>query len=1198
MQDFVHLHVHTQYSVLDGASPIKKLFEKAKADGQQALAITDHGVMFGVKEFLDTAKKFPEVKPIVGCEVYVAPNGRLLKRGKEDEQSCHLILLAKNPTGYHNLVKLCSLARIEGYYYRPRIDHELLQQYHEGLIVCSACLAGELPRLIKAGRLQEAEDCARWYRDLFGPDYYIELMRHRTRLTQWPAVMEVYKLQKAVEPHLIDIANKLGIKLIATNDVHFVNEEDGEAHDRLICVNTNADVQDNDRLRYTQEEFLKTREEMTELFADLPQALENTLEIAQKVEKFSIDHDPILPYFPLPEPFTDSNDYLRHLAYQGAERLYGGITEEVSKRLDYELHTIKHMGYPDYFLIVNDFIQAARSKGIWVGPGRGSAAGSAVAYCLGITLVDPIKYQLLFERFLNPDRISLPDIDIDFADDDRGKVLQYVEGKYGKDHVAHVVTFGTMAAKSAIKDVGRIQRVPLADTDRLCKAIPDSLPEKDGKSQKLTIENIVKYVPEIKNALEGPDPLLSSTIRYAGKLEGSVRNIGVHACAIIIGRDPLTDHIPITIATDKETGEDMWVSQYEGSLIESVGMLKMDFLGLKTLTILKKAVENVAEHRHIDIDLQNVPLDDALTYELFSRGDTIGIFQFESDGMRKWLRLLKPTRFDDIVAMTALYRPGPMDYIPDFVDRKNGVKEITYDLPCMEKYLQDTYGVTVYQEQVMLLSQEIAGFTGGQADTLRKAMGKKKIETMNALEIKFLEGGQAKGYSKESLSKIWTDWKAFAQYAFNKSHATCYSVLSYQTAYLKAHYPAEFMAAVLSKSRDNIDSISHFMQECKHLKLQVLGPDVNESLHDFTVNEQGAIRFGMAGIKGVGYGAVDSLIQERRKNGPFTTVYDLMERLNLSALNRKTLESLIYAGALDSFADIRRYQYFLPLGTRENLFLDSLLRYGTRFQEDKAFHANSLFGADAHMIPTQKPEAPKETDTTGINFLDMEKEMVGMYLSAHPLDNFGFELKQFCNCTLQELDTHLTQAQEIKNFKTKVCVVGGIVSASKTGISKKSGKTWGEFTLMDYSRSTSFRLFGKDYERFLNYLVKGQVLQVTCAIQERPLFGAARDEAEKNNGPREKEVRIQGMQLLANTKENIKEIRMILPLEQVTGAFCEEICKVFKAKRNQGKVNVFFTLIDRKHKLSLDVFSRACHLELNPQVLEFLENSGLDYKLA
>lgn len=1195
MPSFVHLHVHTQYSILDGAAFIPQLFGKAEADRQPALAITDHGNMFGVKEFLNTARKHPSVKPIVGCEVYVAPEGRLLRKNKEEATTCHLVLLAKNHTGYLNLIKLVSQAWIDGFYYKPRIDHELLKQHHEGLIALSACLAGELPRLVLAGKMDEASRLVEWYRELFGDDYYIELQRHKTRLDN-PNAKKCYVLQKQIEPHLVSLAQEHNVKLVATNDVHFVNYEDAPAHDRLICVATNDDVTDENRkIRYTEEEYLKSNQEMTGLFSDIPQALATTLEIADKVERYDLDRKPILPHFPIPAEFNDANAYLRHMTFGGAERLYGHITPELKERIDFELETIASMGYPDYFLIVSDFIQAARDMDVWVGPGRGSAAGSVVAYCLGITLVDPIRYGLLFERFLNAERVSLPDIDIDFADDGRGKVLQYVEDKYGKDHVSHVITFGTMAARSAIKDVARVQRLPLSEAERLAKLIPDRLPEKDGKPQKINIENALKYVPELQAAFKSEDPIVSTTLEYARKLEGSVRNTGVHACAIIIGPETLTNHIPLSTAKDKDTGEDILVSQFEGSLIEQVGMLKMDFLGLKTLSILKSAIENIKANHKINIDVNNIPLTDGPTYELFSRGDTVGVFQFESDGMRKWLRELKPTCIEDLIAMTALYRPGPMEYIPDFIDRKHGRKTIAYDLPQMEKYLKETYGVTVYQEQVMLLSQELAGFSRFEADTLRKAMGKKKLDEMEKLRIKFLKGGMDRGIDETILKKIWVDWTAFAQYAFNKSHATSYSMLSYQTGYLKANYPAEFMAAVLSRNRDNIEEVAKFMDECKRMELNVLGPDVNESMHDFTVNTHGDIRFGMAGIKGVGYGAVENIIQARQEGGPFRDVYDFMERINLNTCNRKVLESLVYAGAFDSFADIRRHQYFLPCN-KEGLFLDSLIRYGSILQEEKNKDISSLFGEGSDsLVPPERPAPPHMNLEVPEDFLKKEKEMVGIYLSSHPLDNFRFEMKHFTSHSLQQIQRILDNGQHEEPFVAREVRIGGIVTNVTSALSRNSGRPWGTFTLEDYTTTRKFTLFGKEYEQFLPYMREGEALLIRCSLQERIQYKRKGQEQYAATGPKEKEIRILAISLLANARESLHALTLDLDVECISETFRSELVRVMSD--NPGKITVHFVLKDKSNKMAVKLFSRSHRVDLTPALLEWIHKKGIGFSV-
>ena len=952
MQDFVHLHVHTQYSILDGQASIPRLVDKAIANGMKGIAVTDHGDMFGIKEFFnyvnkknsgingeikdlkkriatlenseektediqaeiaackekleETRKKL--FKPILGCEMYVARRRMENKEGKPDQSGYHLIVLAKNLKGYHNLIKLVSKAWTKGFYMRPRTDRTELEKYHEGLIVCSACLGGEIPRRIIAEQYEEAEEAVRWYKNLFGDDYYLELQRHKATVPR--ANHETYVLQEKVNKKLIEYARKYNIKLVCTNDVHFVDEENAEAHDRLICLSTGKDLDDPKRMLYTKQEWMKTREEMNEIFADIPEALTNTADICDQVEFYSIDHAPIMPTFAIPEDFgteeeyrkkfteqdlfneftQDENgnvvmskeaaeakierlggydklyrikleaDYLAKLAYEGAHRRYGTeLTEEIEERIKFELYIMKTMGFPGYFLIVQDFINAAREKlNVSVGPGRGSAAGSAVAYCLGITQIDPIKYDLLFERFLNPDRISLPDIDVDFDDDGRGRVLNWVTEKYGQEKVAHIITYGTMATKLAIKDVARVQKLPLSESDRLCKLVPDKIPDK-----KLNLTNAIAYVPELQAAEVSPNPILRDTIKYAKMLEGNVRNTGVHACGTIICRDDITDWVPVSTADDKDTGEKMLVTQYEGSVIEETGLIKMDFLGLKTLSIIKEALDNIRQSKGIHLNIDEIPIDDEATYQLYSEGRTIGTFQFESPGMQKYLRELQPSTFEDLIAMNALYRPGPMDYIPDFIDRKHGRKPIKYDIPIMEKYLKDTYGITVYQEQVMLLSRLLADFTRGESDALRKAMGKKLRDKLDHMKPKFIEGGKKNGHDPEVLEKIWTDWEKFASYAFNKSHATCYSWVAYQTAYLKANYPAEYMAATMSRNIANITEITKLMDECKATGITVLGPDVNESMLKFSVNRSGDIRFGLGAVKGVGESAVRCILEER-----------------------------------------------------------------------------------------------------------------------------------------------------------------------------------------------------------------------------------------------------------------------------------------------------------------------------------------------
>ena len=960
MEDFVHLHVHTYYSILDGQSSIKRLVDKAVANGMRGMAITDHGDMFGIKEFHDyvigvnKGRKKEGLEPFIpifGCEMYVSRYGsKLLKGDKKHQSGYHLIVLAKNYKGYKNLIKLVSNSWVDGYYMRPRTDREDLEKYHEGLIVCSACIAGEVPHKILEGDIAGAREAIEWYHRVFGDDYYLELQRHEVKDPSLRANRETFPLQQKANKVLIELAHEYGIKLVCTNDAHFVDQENAEAHDHLLCLSTGKDLDDPTRMLYSKQEWFKTREEMNEVFADVPEALSNTLEILDKVETYSLDHDPIMPFFPIPESFgteeewrkkfteedlfkeftCDENgenqlpqedgekkikklggydklyrikfeaDYLAKLAYEGAARRYGTpLPKEVDDRVRFELHIMKTMGFPGYFLIVQDFINSARDElDVMVGPGRGSAAGSVVAYCLGITKIDPLKYDLLFERFLNPDRISLPDIDTDFDDDGRGRVLKWVEDKYGHENCAHIITYATMATKNSIKDVARVEKVPLSVVNALCKAIPDRLPE----GMKMNLPNAIKCTPELRDAEASNDAALRNSIKYAKMLEGTVRGTGIHACGFIICRDPISDWVPVSTADDpdfKDTKTNC--TQYDGHVIESTGLIKMDFLGLKTLSEMKEACAVIKQTRGIDIDLDNIPIDDPKTFELYQQGRTIGTFQFESNGMQKYLRELHPTVFEDLIAMNALYRPGPMDYIPSFIARKNGKEEIKYDIPCMEKYLKDTYGITVYQEQVMLLSRQLADFTRGESDALRKAMGKKKKDIVDAMKPKFIEGGKRNGHDEKVLDKIWADWEKFASYAFNKSHAACYSWVAYQTAYLKANYPAEFMAAIMSRRRDQITEITKLMDECKAMGIDTLGPDVNESYQKFGVNKKGEIRFGLAAIKGMGDGVAQAIIDERENNGPYKDIFDFVQRINFGQVNRKAIEALALSGGFDSF---------------------------------------------------------------------------------------------------------------------------------------------------------------------------------------------------------------------------------------------------------------------------------------------------------
>lgn len=1206
MSQFVHLHVHTQYSILDGASAIKPLIKRAKALGMPSLAITDHGNMFGVKEFHDAAVK-EGVKPILGCEVYVATGSRFdKKRGRED-RGHHLILLAKNLTGYHNLAKMVSYAFTEGYYYHPRVDKELLRTYHEGIICCSACLGGELPQAIMHGGVDKAEAVVREFKEIFGDDYYLEMQLHRSGDPRRDA--DVYENQKRVNAVILELAAKHNVKYIASNDAHFIMADDAEAHDRLICLNTGKDLDDPTRMRYTGQEYLKSEQEMAELFGDHPEALTTTLEIADKVEEYSLEHKPLMPNFPIPDDFpidlpqlkesfskkikdeallaevqraTSLDEligghpelaeslmiakqflYLKHLTFEGARRRYGELNEPILKRLDYELSTIEWMGFPGYFLIVWDFIRAARELGVSVGPGRGSAAGSVVAYSLGITNIDPIKYDLLFERFLNPDRISLPDVDVDFDEDGRADVLHYVVEKYGSKRVAQIITFGTMAPKAAIKDVARVQKLPLSESNRISKLVP----EKPGT----TFEKAFKEAPELLAERESENPLIRATMKYAEQLEGSVRQTGVHACGVIIGQDDLEKFAPIAIAKDAELN----VVQFEGKQVESVGLIKMDFLGLKTLSIIKDALENIEASKGVKIDIDAIPLDDSATYELYSRGETTGLFQFESPGMKKHLRNLKPNRFEDLIAMNALYRPGPMEYIPSFIARKHGQEKVTYDIPDMEEYLKDTYGITVYQEQVMLLSQKLAGFTGGQADTLRKAMGKKKKDVLDKMKPQFIEGAQKNGHDPKICEKIWSDWEAFASYAFNKSHSTCYAYVSYQTAYLKAHYPAEFMAALLSRNLSDIKKISFFMDECKRMGLSVLGPDVNYSKSRFSVDDEGNVRFGLAAIKGVGEAAVQDIVECRQRDGKFKSVYDFMERVNLQAVNRKTLENLAVGGAFDSISDLPRSAYFASDG-REGTFLEALVRYGNRVQSEKANVQQSLFGGGNAEADIQKPEPLPHEPWTKLEMLNKEREVIGIYLSSHPLDDFSVIIRHYCHSTLGDL-------QDLPSMKNKDFTVAGMVT-SVTHLTTKTGKPYGRFTIEDYNSSHEFVLFSKDYENFRRYLYEGYYLLVRGRVQERTY------------NPNELECRINSMMMLSEAQETlIRELTIALPVAELTEDIVSQLKETIN--ENRGNVTLRVKVLDPQADVAVNLYSKTLKVGMTPGMVRFLDDNALRYTL-
>ena len=1157
---FTHLHVHTQYSILDGAADVKGLVKKAKDDGMVALAITDHGNMFGVKDFYNTCRK-NEIKPILGCEVYVARRTRHDKEDKSDGGGNHLVLLAKNQEGYKNLMKLVSYGWTEGFYYKPRIDKELLKEYHKGIIALSACLNGVISAKIRHHGLDEARKELQFYKDLFGEDFYLELQRHPSGDPEMDK--EVYEDQIFVNKHLVDLAHEFGLKYVASNDVHFINKEDAPAHDRLLCISTGKDVDDKNRMRYTTQEWLKTQSEMQKLFADLPDALSNTMKVVEKIEDMELDSHPIMPDFPLPDGFETEADYLRHITFEGAKERWNEITPQIEHRLNFELDTIINMGFPGYFLIVWDFIRAAREMNVSVGPGRGSAAGSVVAYCLKITDIDPIKYDLLFERFLNPDRVSMPDIDIDFDEDGREKVLEWVVNKYGKKRVAHIITFGSMAPKMAIRDVARVQKLPLSEADRLAKLIP----ERPGTSFKKAYSE----VPELNQEKSSQNALVASTLKYAEVLEGSVRQTGVHACGIIIGRNDLEEHVPICINKDAE----LYVTQYDGKHVESVGMLKMDFLGLKTLSIIKDAVENIKLSKGDEVDIDQIPLDDPETFALYSRGDTTGLFQFESPGMKKHLRALKPNRFDDLIAMNALYRPGPMEYIPSFIARKHGRDQINYDLPEMEEYLKDTYGITVYQEQVMLLSQKLAGFTKGMADSLRKAMGKKIKALMDELKVKFEEGCKKNGYNEKVIEKIWKDWEAFAQYAFNKSHSTCYAYVSYQTAYLKAHYPAEFMAAVLSRNMNDIKKITFFMDECKRMGMSVLGPDVNESFLRFTVNKKGDIRFGMAAIKGVGASAVQHIIEEREENGPYKDIFDFVERVNLTTVNKKNFEGLVLAGAFDGFGDIQRHQFFGMTG--ETNFIEALLRYGNKMQSENNA-APTLFGG-VETIEVSRPVIPVCDEWPSLVKLNKEKELIGIYLSSHPLDQFKFELQQL----------KVTPLSELKNLNAlngKEITVTGIVSQASERFTK-NGNPFGTMTIEDYTDSYNLTMFSKDYIGFKNYFAKGYYLLIKGRVQENPW----------RKDRQEMEFKITFIQMLSQLREDgFKNISLKIPLTNVDNNLITDL-EQFTDKN--GKILLKFLIYDRENNISIDMFSRTRKVSLSDDFIRYLEeNEEIEYKVS
>lgn len=1277
MQDYVHLHVHSHYSLLDGQATLPRLVDKAIADGMKGFALTDHGNMMGVKDYFNYINKKKkgakgdlkqaeaelqklaqdpnytlsgktkeasiaameaqqqkarivlDFKPMFGCEVYCARRTKADKEGKEDRSGWHLLLIAKNKKGYHNLIKIVSRAWVDGFYGKPRTDKADLEKYSEGIIVSSACLGGEVPKKITAGDIEGAKESILWYKKVFGQDYYLELQRHRVTDPSILANREAYPLQEKVNQVLLQLGEELGVKCICTNDVHFVDEENGESHDRLICLNTNCCVTDEKRMVYSKQEWFKTRAEMNAVFADQPQALANTIEICDKVEEYSIDNAPIMPTFDIPEDFgteaeyrqkyTEADlyreftcdekgqevmtreegeqkiaklggydklyrikleaDYLAKIAYEGAYKRYGRpLTPDIEERIKFELHIMKTMGFPGYFLIVEDYIRVAREQlGVYVGPGRGSAAGSAVAYCLRITDIDPIKYDLLFERFLNPDRISLPDIDIDFDDDGRARVLQWVTQKYGAEKVAHIITYGTMAVKSAIKDVARVQQLPLAESNRLCKLIPNKLPEINGKSPKMTLENAIAAIPELREAEASPNPLLRDTIRYAKMLEGNVRNTGMHACGIIICRDDITDWVPVSTQEDKELGERVRCTQFEGGVIEETGLIKMDFLGLKTLSILREAVENIQSSLGITIDIDNIDIEDAATYQLYCDGLTVGTFQFESPGMQKYLRELRPTVFEDLIAMNALYRPGPMAYIPQFIKRKHGEESITYDLPCTEKYLKDTYGITVYQEQVMLLSREIADFTRGESDNLRKAMGKKLIDKLNEMESKFISGGTANGHDPQVLSKIWEDWKAFASYAFNKSHATCYSWVAYQTAYLKANFPAQYMAAVMSRSAGNIAEITKFLDECKSLDIRCLGPDINDSNLRFSVNHLSDIRFGLGAIKGLGDNAVQAIIEERKQNGAFNSIYDFVERINLKACGRKNLEVLALAGAFDQISGLQREQFFATDETG-NAFLDSLVLYGTRFQEDTFSNSNSLFG-DSTEVAIRKPPAPQHYEAwSDLEKLNRECELIGLYVTGHPLDAYSIILKHMCT-------TQVTAFTDLQPLLNQNITFGGLVSHVEERTSKR-GAAYGRVRIEDFSGSGELVLFGNDWAEFKGYFAVGNSLYIRAQILP-----------DRWRGDESPQLKINQIEWLADVQEShIQSITITAELTAIDADLVNTLTAMVLNNEGNSVLNLLVSDLSTGQRVMLTC--GQSHINITKELIAYLNaNEALSYKI-
>ena len=1183
---FVHLHNHSQFSVLQATSRISQLVSAAAKDQMPALALTDHGNLMGAFHFVKAIKNHNNnliegqqpIKPIIGCEFYVCDDHTDRTRRDDGYQ---IVLLAKNKNGYKNLSKMTSLAYTKGFYYVPRIDKEIVKQYHQDLIALTGNLYGEVPSKILNVGDRQAEDALLWWKSIFGDDLYIELMRHHQENEDRANLV------------LLNFSKKHNIPIIATNNTYYVEQEEANAHDILLCVKEGekqaTPIGRGRGYRYgfpNQEYYFKSQEAMKALFRDLPEAIENIGTLIDKIVPYELQREVLLPKFDIPKAYqhTDDdgkkgeNDYLRFLTYEGAKKRYPQIDTGIKERLDFELEVIANTGYPGYFLIVQDFIAAARKMGVSVGPGRGSAAGSAVAYCLGITNLDPIQYDLLFERFLNPDRVSLPDIDIDFDDEGRAKVMDYVIEKYGSNQVAQIITYGTMAAKSSIRDTARVLDLSLGEADRISKMVPNIKLNKLFSSSENELKETLRSdefsrVKELREMAQ-VDDLAGQTLQQAQILEGSLRNTGIHACGVIITPDDITEFVPIATAKDS----DLFVTQFDNAVVEDAGLLKMDFLGLKTLTLIKDTVKLVKYKHGIDLDPDNFPLDDTKTYKLFQRGETVGIFQYESAGMQKYLKELKPTVFADLIAMNALYRPGPLEYIPSFINRKNGSEAIAYDLPAMEEYLQETYGITVYQEQVMLLSQKLAGFTKGEADVLRKAMGKKIFELLNKLKPKFIDGGVTNGHPQDILEKIWRDWEAFASYAFNKSHSTCYAWIGYQTAYLKAHYPAEYMAAVLSNNMNDIKQVTFFMEECKRMGLAVLGPDVNESFYKFTVNDQKAIRFGMGAIKGVGKGAVDTIIAHREQ-APYQSIFDLVKRVDLRAANKKALENLVLAGGLDSFDDTHRAQYLNPDGEGIS-FLEKALRFGSKYQEQQQSSQTNLFGDQSDEV-YQDLVIPQCESWNSLEMLKREKEVVGIYLSAHPLDDFKKEIKHYTSAQLDIIN-------ELEPLINRELHLAGIIN-SVEHLQTKNGKQWAKFNIEDFSDQQEFRIFSEDYLKFRHFLVANTFVRFRVAIRE----GWINHETGKRGAPRLQFLTFESLQ--ETIDKNSKKITLQLEIHNLNEETVSKIEEQLKAYR--GDKHLAFDIYDSKEKLKLTLNSRKTKVKICPELLDYLDNQQWPYRL-